>query len=109
MRHQKDKQSKATSSFSLPNQDDCKTRMDTKKCTTKHTQIRTTTECHSGNNNQQQNYHLRTDSSQSHGEGGLNAFYWFQIFALDSAVVEAQNNGLQCIIIEKQYYQINAL
>ena len=22
--------------------------------------------------------------------GGLNAFYWYQIFALDSAVVEAQ-------------------
>ena len=22
--------------------------------------------------------------------GGLDAFYWFQIFALDSAVVEAQ-------------------
>ena len=33
------------------------------------------------------------DSSQSHrgGGGGLNAFYWYQIFALDSAVVEAQN------------------
>ena len=24
------------------------------------------------------------------GGGGLNAFYWFQIFALKSAVVEAQ-------------------
>ena len=23
-------------------------------------------------------------------EGGLNAFYWYQIFALDSAVVEVQ-------------------
>ena len=22
--------------------------------------------------------------------GGLNAFYWYQIFAIDSAVVEAQ-------------------
>ena len=40
---------------------------------------------------QQQNQSLRTDSTQSHW-GGLNAFYWFQIFALDSAVVEAQKN-----------------
>ena len=24
------------------------------------------------------------------GGGGLNAFYWYQIFALDSAVVEVQ-------------------
>ena len=36
--------------------------------------------------------HLRTDSSLRHGgwRGGLNAFYWYQIFALDSAVVELQ-------------------
>ena len=39
---------------------------------------------------QQQNHRLRTDSSLSHwgGGGGLNAFYWYQIFALDSAVVK---------------------
>ena len=41
-----------------------------------------------------QNHRLRTDSSLSHrgggGGGGLNAFYWYQIFALDSAVVEVQ-------------------
>ena len=31
------------------------------------------------------------DSSPSHQDaGGLNAFYWYQIFALDSAVVELQ-------------------
>ena len=37
------------------------------------------------------------DSSLSHwglggggGGGGLNSFYWYQIFTLDSAVVEAQ-------------------
>ena len=32
------------------------------------------------------------DSSLSNwgGGGGLNAFYWYQIFALDSAVVEVQ-------------------
>ena len=33
------------------------------------------------------NHCLRTDSSVSH-RGDLNAFYWYQIFALDSAVVE---------------------
>ena len=36
---------------------------------------------------------LRTYNSLSHrggGGGGLNAFYWYQIFALDSAVVEVQ-------------------
>ena len=52
---------------------------------------------------QQQNHHLRTDSNISHrggGGGGLNAFYWYQIFALDSAVVEVQeifssHGGLQ--------------
>ena len=34
----------------------------------------------------------RTDSSLSHrgGGGGLNAFYWYQIFAQDSAVFEVQ-------------------
>ena len=42
--------------------------------------------------NQQQNHRLRTDSSLSHWEGGclIDVFYWYQIFALDSAVVEAQ-------------------
>ena len=39
-----------------------------------------------------QNHRLRTDSSLSHrvGGGGLNAFYGYQIFALDSVVVEVQ-------------------
>ena len=38
---------------------------------------------------QQQNHRLSMDSSLSH-RGVLNAFYWYQIFALDSAVVEVQ-------------------
>ena len=38
---------------------------------------------------QQQNHRLRTDSSLNH-QGGLNAFYRYQIFTLDSAVVEVQ-------------------
>ena len=42
--------------------------------------------------NKQQNHRLRTDRSLSHRGwgGGLNAFYWYQIFALDSAVAEVQ-------------------
>ena len=42
---------------------------------------------------QQQNHRLSTDSSLSHRGlgGGLNAFYWYQIFALDSTVVEVQD------------------
>ena len=39
-------------------------------------------------NQQQQNHRLRTDSSQT--SGGLNEFYWYQIFALDSVVVKTQ-------------------
>ena len=37
-------------------------------------------------NQQQQNHHLRTNSNLRHwdGGGGLYAFYWNQIFALDS-------------------------
>ena len=40
------------------------------------------------------NHGLRTYSNLSHwegGGGGVNAFCWYQIFDLDSAVVEAQN------------------
>ena len=36
---------------------------------------------------QHQNHHLRKDSNRSRW-GGLNAFYWRQTFALDSAVVK---------------------
>ena len=38
---------------------------------------------------QQQNHRLRTDSSL-YLWGAKIAFYWYQIFALESAVVEAQ-------------------
>ena len=110
------RQIKQNHQLSLPHQDDCNTRMDTKQRTTKH---RTITDSHNGSNNkqktyQQQNHRLRTDSSLSH-QGGLNAFYWYQIFALDSAVVEVQemfsSHGghllMQCIIMEKHSNQIN--
>ena len=55
-----------------------------------------------------QNHSLRMDSSLSHWG---DAFYWYQIFALDSAVVEVQETlslyGLQCIIMEIHSNQIN--
>ena len=40
-------------------------------------------------NQQQQNHRLRTDR-RLYLWGAIIAFYWYQIFALDSAVVEAQ-------------------
>ena len=36
------------------------------------------------------NNNNRTTALERHRGGGLNAFYWYQIFALDSAVVEVQ-------------------
>ena len=49
-----------------------------------HSKHRTITESHDESNTQQQQNHLlRTDSSQVHwGGGGLNVFYWYQIFAI---------------------------
>ena len=44
-------------------------------------------------NQQQHNYRIRTDSSLSYwggGGGGVNAFYWRQIFTLDSAIVNTR-------------------
>ena len=40
------------------------------------------------NESRKQNYRLITVKAT--GGGGINAFYWYQIFDLDSAVVEAQ-------------------
>ena len=91
--------------------------MDTKQRTTKR---KTVTESHYGSNNQQRVNNNRTATFKRtavKATQDLNAFYWYQILALDSAVVEAQNKLarmedpelLQCIIIEKQYNQIKAL
>ena len=55
---------------------------------------RTITESHNGRNNQQRINHNRTttlEQKPAKTTGGLNEFYWYQIFALDSDVVEAQN------------------
>ena len=48
--------------LSLPNQDDCKTRRDIKKRTTKH---RTITESHNGSINKQQVNNIRTTALES--------------------------------------------
>ena len=61
------RQTKQSNQLSLTHQGECKTRMDIKFITTK---LRTITDSHNGSNNKQQNHRLRTDSSQSHREGG---------------------------------------
>ena len=66
------RQIKQSNQLTLPHQDDCNTRTDTKQRTTEH---RTITDSHNGSNNtqksqQQQNHRLRTDSSLSHRGGG---------------------------------------
>ena len=76
------RQTKQSNQLSLPHQDDCKTRRDIKKHTTKH---KTITESHNRSNSKQQQNHRLTKPP-----GCLNAFYWSQIFTLDSAVVEVQ-------------------
>ena len=62
------------------------------------TKYRIITESQYGSNNQQRiNSNIttaleRTAVKATGGRGGgLNAYYWYQIFALDSVVVEAQN------------------
>ena len=81
------RQIKQSNQLSLPHQDDCNTSMDVQQ---NMEQLQTPTMGVTINKSQQQQIHrLRTDSSLSH-RGGLNAFYWYQIFALDSAVVEVQ-------------------
>ena len=51
------RQTKQSNQLSLPHQDDCKTRRDIQKCTTKHRPI---TESHNGRNNKQQVNNNRT-------------------------------------------------
>ena len=79
------RQTEQRNQLSLPHQDDCKTRMDTKE----RQQNRTITESHNGSNNQQRiNNNSTMALERTTGAGGLSAFYWSQTFALDSAVVE---------------------
>ena len=82
------RQIKQSNQLSLPNQDDCNTRTDTKQRTTKH---RTITDSHNGSNNKQKVINNRTTAlERTAAQATEGAFYWYQIFALDSAVVEVQ-------------------
>ena len=66
-----ERQTKQSNQLSLPNQDDCKTRTDTNKCTAKH---RTITESHNGSNNQQRINNNRTTALEltaANATGGL--------------------------------------
>ena len=65
-------QIKQSNQLSLPHQDDCKTRTDTKQCTTKH---RTITNSYKGSNYKQKVNNNRTTTLErtaalSHGGGG---------------------------------------
>ena len=105
-RHQEDKQSKESLSISSPSR--WLQHENGHKSTHNNYRI-PQLEQQSTTNQQQHNPCLRTDSSQSQMEVSwvgcgtwlyrllifaplltLNVFYWYQIFALDSAVVEAQ-------------------
>ena len=79
-RHQDDKQSKATSS-PFPIKMIAKLEQ-TQSNAQQHMEQTQNPTNGSSNNQQQQNRHHRMDSSLSHC--ALNAFYWYQIFALDS-------------------------
>ena len=84
------RQIKQTNQLSLPHQDDCNTTMGIKQRTTIHRTIR---DSHNGSNNKQKVNNNRTttlERTAAQATGGLNAFYWRQIFVLDSAVVEVQ-------------------
>ena len=77
--------------------------MDIKLRTTKH---RTITDSHDGSNNKQKVNNNRTaalewTAAQATGEGGggLNAFYWCQIFAL--------NQPFEKIIFEKEKQMVD--
>ena len=84
------RQTYPSNQLSLPIKDDCKTRMDIKQRTTKR---RTNTYSYNGSNNKQRINNNRTTALRQQPKprgGGLNACYWYQIFDLDSAVVEVQ-------------------
>ena len=78
------------------------------------------TDSHNGSNNKQKDNNNRTTTLERTAAlvtRGVNAFYWYmyQVFALDSAVVEIQKCSarmvafklMQCIIVEKPSNQVN--
>ena len=89
MKHQEDKQSKATSSlFTI----EMVAKLEWTQSKAQQS-IEKLTESYNVCINQQRINNNRTtafEQTAAKATGGLNAFYWYQIFALDSAVVEAQ-------------------
>ena len=53
------------------------------------------------NNNRTTSFEL-TAAQTTSGGGGLNAFYWYQIFALDSVAVQTKN----CLACMEAFYLI---
>ena len=89
------RQTKQSNQLSLPHQDDCKTRRDIKKRTKNIEQLQNPTKGVTINNKSTTTTEPPPLSGQQPkppggGGGGLNAYHWYQIFALDSAVVEVQ-------------------
>ena len=83
-------------------QDDCKTRMDINIRTTKQ---RTLTDSQNGSNNKQQVNNNRTTALEwtaALATGGLKCILLFQIFALDSSVVEVQEKSFIFMSVEFQ-------
>ena len=73
-----------------PHQDDCNTRMDIKQRTTKHITLQTPTMGVTTNKKSTTTEPRPQNGQQPKPPGGLNAPFWYQIFSLDSAVVEVQ-------------------
>ena len=96
------RQTKQRKQLSLPHQGGCKTSIG-HIVTNNKKYNRTITESHNGSIKQQRIKNSRTaaierTAAYANGVGGgggwgrgLNAFYWYQIFALDSSVVKSQN------------------
>ena len=83
--HQEDKQNNATSSL-FPIEMIAKLEWTQRNTTTKHRLI---TESHNGSINQQQTNTNRTlERTSAKAAGGLNAFYWYQTFTLDYALLK---------------------
>ena len=76
---------KQSNMLSLPHQDDCKTRKDTKKNAQQNMEQpqtpppHTHTHTHNGNNNKQLSHFA--------GGGSLSTFKWYQVFAQDYKVL----------------------
>ena len=87
------RQTKQSNQLSLPHQDDCNTSMDIRERTNVQQnikQLQTPTMGVTINKKSTTTEPPPYNGQQPKPPRGLNAFYWYQIFALDSAVVEVQ-------------------